>query len=216
VTALLTCNIGGIDQVVEPVAQTLPHDYYCFTEHNLPYPLPNLGDRLKGKYLKINAHRFLPKHDSYVWIDGRIVVDSPDLMKFITEPLQDYDIVIPTHEYRSNVYDEISFVLEHMAQGNKYLLARYAHEPFMDEWNFYKSEGLPKTFPLYACGCFARRADDKVNRVFRDWWLRSIEFTSFDQCMFSYIAWKFNLKVYTFPYKELLKYITVGKHKVIK
>jgi hypothetical protein len=215
-TALLTCNIGGIDEVKEPVEQSLVHDYFSYTEKNLPYPLPNLGDRLKGKYLKINPHRFLSNYDNFVWIDGRIEVNSTDFLKFITAPLDEYDIVIPLHPHRTNVYEEITFVQELMAAGNPYLLKRYAHEPFMDEWNFYKREGLPRTFPLYACGCFARRNDEKLNRIFRDWWLRSIEFTSFDQCMFSYIAWKFDLKVYTFPYEELLKFITVGKHKIVK
>lgn len=215
-TALLTCNIGDIDEVVEPVEQTIVHDYFCFTEKNLPFPLPNLGDRLKGKYLKINPHRFLTNYDNFIWIDGRVQPKHQDFVKFMTRPLQEYDIVIPTHQYRTNVYEEISFVQEHMQKGNQYLLTRYAHEPFMDEWDFYKREGLPRTFPLYACGCFARRNDEKLNRIFRDWWLRSLEFTSFDQCMFSYIAWKFKLKVYTFPYEEMLHYITIGKHKTVK
>lgn len=216
-TALLTCNIGGIDEVIKPVEQTAPFDYYCYTEKNLPYPLPNLGDRLKGKYLKIVPHRFLRSYHNFVWMDGRVQAHNPDFIKFMTGPLEkSYDIVIPYHQYRKNVYEEIDFVKGLMAEDNPYILARYKHEPFDDELNFYRKEGLPETFPLFACGCFARRNDEKLNRIFRDWWLRSIEFTSFDQAMFSYIAWMFGLRVYSFPYEELLKYVTVGKHKIVK
>lgn len=214
--ALLTCNIGDIDEVQQPVEQSIVHDYFCYTENNLPYPLPNLGDRLKGKYLKIVPHRFLTNYDNFVWMDGRIHAHNPDFIKFITRPLQEYDIVIPLHQYRKNVYEEIEFIKHHMDEGNQYLLSRYAHEPFQDEFDFYKSQGLPEDFPLFACGCFARRNDVKLNRIFRDWWLRSIEFTSFDQAMFSFIAWKFDLKIYSFPYEELLQYVTINKHKIVK
>lgn len=215
-TALLTCNIGDIDEVIEPVEQIRIHDYFCFTERNLPYPLPNLGDRLKGKYLKINPHRFLNNYDNFIWMDGRIHAHNPKFTKFMTEPLKEYDIVIPFHQYRKSVYEEIDFIKHHMSEGNQYLITRYEHEPFDDELEFYKYQGLPESFPLYACGVFARRNDEKLNRIFRDWWLRSLEFTSFDQAMFSYIAWKFKLKIYSFPYEELLDYVTIGKHKIVK
>ena len=61
--ALLTANIGGIDKVVEPTKQNIPFDYFCYTENNLPFPLPNLSNRMKGKYLKMLTHRFLPNYD---------------------------------------------------------------------------------------------------------------------------------------------------------
>jgi hypothetical protein len=214
--ALLTCNIGGIDEVIEPVAQTAECDYFCYTDCVLPYPLPNLGDRLKGKYIKINPHRFLPDYQNYVWMDGRVRVFDSDFVSFMTEPLSHYDIVIPLHYQRDNVYEEISFIKNLMAAGNEYLITRYKHEPFDSELDFYQAEGMPQDVPLYACGIFARRNDEKLNRIFRDWWLRSIEFTSFDQCMFSYIAWKFGLKVKSIDYSEILKYVEVGKHKTIK
>lgn len=216
-TAVLTCNIGNIDEVVRPCEQSIPAQYYCYTENNLPYPLPNLGDRLKGKYLKINAHRFLGRnYENYIWVDGRVRIISNEFVKFMTEPLRKYDIVIPLHQYRKNVYEEIDFIKTHMNEGNDYLLKRYAHEPFDSELEFYRSEGLPEDFPLFACGVFARNNNEKLNRVFRDWWLRSIEFTSFDQAMFSYIVWEFGLKVYSFPYEEILKYVSISKHKTVK
>jgi hypothetical protein len=216
VNAVLTCNIGGIDDLKPMVNQIAPTCYFAFTEKNLPLPLPNLNDRLKGKYLKINTHRFLPEYSNYIWIDGRVEVLSMDFVRMMSEHLKNHDVVICTHDQRSNVYEEIHFIQDLMKQGNKYLLARYKEEPFEEELDFYRSEGLPEDYPLYACTVFARRNDAKVNFAFSDWFLRSLEFTCFDQCMFSYIVWRYNLKVKALPYEELLKYVTIGKHKAVK
>lgn len=215
-TALLTCNIGGIDEVIEPVEQIRVHDYFYFTEKNLPYPLPNLGDRLKGKYLKINPHRFLTNYDNFIWMDGRVEVISPDFVSHLTSLLENYDVVIPLHYERQDVFEEISFIKNQMNAGNEYLLARYQNEPFAAEMDFYFSEQYPPHYPLYACTLFARANTPKVNAAFNDWWMRTLEFTCFDQCMFSYIAWKYQLKVRAIPYHEMLQYVSINKHKVVK
>lgn len=214
--ALLTCNIGGIDEVIKPITQSVHADYFCYTDAVLPYPLPNLGDRMKGKYLKMNAHRFLGNYDNFIWIDGRVEVISPDFVKYITSFLEEYDVVIPFHYERSDVFEEISFIKNQMKEGNEYLISRYKNEPFEAEMDFYFSEEFPPHYPLYACTVFARRNEEKVNRAFAQWWMRTLEFTCFDQCMFSYIAWAYELRVRAIPYDELLKYVSVNKHKVVK
>lgn len=211
--AIVTCNIGDIDEIVAPVPQSAEADYYCYTEP--PFPLPQFNDRLKGKYIKINTHRFL-KHDNIFWIDGRVQVTSPHFVSVMEEHLRGYDIVIARHYERSNVFEEIDFIQTLMQEGNKYLLTRYENEPFDAELSFYKAQGLPADFPLFSCNFFARRNHALMNNIFNEWWLRSLEFTCFDQAMFSYIAWKFGLKIKALDYSELLEYVTVVKHKTLK
>lgn len=215
-TALLTANIGDIDSLQRLENQSLLFHAHYYGSYNLPFPLPNLNDRMKGKYIKINTHRFLPDYPNYVWIDGRVAVISSNFIEKMTENLDEYDVVIGLHPQRNNVYEEISFIKKLISEGNEYLLARYKNEPFDLEEQFYRSEGLPEDTPLYACTVFARNNNEKVNAAFEDWWLRTLEFTCFDQAMFSYIVWKHRLKVKAIPYIELLNYVTVGKHKVVK
>lgn len=210
--ALLTANVGGIDNVPPVPEQSVPYDYFCYTEKNLPFPLHNLDSRLKGKYCKINTHRFL-KHDIFIWIDGRIEITSPDFVKTMVEWLQNKDVVISRHQYRHNVYEEIHWIQEMMRNGNKYLLERYAHEPFNEELKFYSGQGMPVDYPLFACGVFARWNNPKVNWVFRDWWLMCLEYSNFDQSQFSYIAWGNQLNIKQLSPDEILQYIKIGKHK---
>ena len=48
--ALLTANIGGIDEIHAPAKQKESYDFFYLTEKTLLFPLPNLDTRTKGKY----------------------------------------------------------------------------------------------------------------------------------------------------------------------
>lgn len=210
--AVITANIGGIDEVIPMVDQSVSCDYFLFTENNLPYPLVSLDSRMRGKYLKINTHRFL-SHDVFIWIDGRVEITSPFFVEMMIQKLKGNDVVISKHEYRHNVYEEITWIQDMMKGGNEYLLSRYSHEPFDDELEFYRREGLPQDFPLYMCGIFARWNNEKVNKVFRDWWIGNLEYSCFDQAYFSYVAWKRGLEITGMHHSEMYQYLKIGKHK---
>ena len=211
-TAIVTCNIGGIDDGHE-----IPNtpDFYYYTEKNLPFPLPHLNNRLKGKYLKIMTHRFLPQYDNYIWLDG-VVKPTKELIEYFQSKLQDKDIAIAKHPYRNNVFEELLYIQKKMNLGREYLLKRYKDEPFGLEAKFYKKEKLPDDFPLYHCRLFIRRNEERVNRTFDEWWNKVIEFSNFDQSQFSYIAWKYGLRIKQLDYKELEKRTKISRHKEIK
>jgi hypothetical protein len=209
--ALITANIGDIDLVKAVPPQSVPFDYFCYTENNLPFPLHNLDNRLRGKYCKINTHRFLD-HDVYIWRDARIEITSPDFVKMMLEKLEGNEVAISTHPFRKNPYEELRWIQQMMREGNKYLLSRYASEPFDEEIAFYEKEGLPEV-PLYQCGVFARRNNERMNWVFRDWWLMCLEYSNFDQSQLSYITWKNKIKVNAIHPDYLNEFIKIGKHK---
>lgn len=210
--ALISANVGGIDDVKPIPSQSVPYDYFLYTEKNLPFPLHNLDNRLKGKYCKINTHRFLD-HDIFIWMDGRIEITSPDFVKMMVEKLQGHDVAISFHPYRQNPYEELLWIQQMMREGNKYLLSRYAHEPFTEELAFYDKQGLPRETPLYQCGVFARWNNPNMNWVFRDWWLMCLEYSNFDQSQFSFITWKNKLRVNGIDPEYLNEFIKIGKHK---
>lgn len=203
--ALLQANIGDFDDVKPIPEQSVPYDYFLYTENNLPFPLPHLNNRLKGKYVKINSHRFL-NHHLFIWIDGRVSIKDGFIEEMI-EKARGCDVVINLHPERGNPIEEIDWIGIQMKAGASYLRERYAREPFKEEKRFYKRRKMPDV-PLYACNCFARWNNDRVNAAFNDWWMMCLEFSNFDQSQFSYVAWKHKLKINSFTPK-----ISIGKHR---
>jgi len=208
---LVTANIGGFD---EPCEHRVNIPIHTYTEKNLPHPLPNLNNRLKGKYVKILTHRFLWS-DSYLWVDGSVQINKPDFVKFMAAKLKGYDVAIPLHPERSNVYEELTYMREKIAIGKEYLVARYGNEPLKAEDYYYRKNKMPETFPLFACRVFARANNLGVNIAFSEWWMGCLEYSNFDQTMFSFIAWRHKLRINAFPYAELDEFLTVSKHRLI-
>lgn len=208
-TSIITCNIGSLDEIYPPEKQGVDYEYYYYHENNLPFPLPDLNNRMKGKYLKTQTHRFLG-NDIFIWIDGSVEIIHEDFVKACIDALQDCDIVTTLHTQRTSVYQELEYIIDRMKEGDKYLLKRYARAPFYLEYEFYKKQGLPKTFPLYGCYFFARRNNSFVNKVFDQWWEMILRYSNFDQSQFSFIAWKNKVKINTI---EVEKYLVRHKHE---
>lgn len=213
--AVLTANVGNIDEVKGMPEQDTRLKYFYYHEGNLPFPLPNLDNRLKSKYVKIQTHRFLPQYDAYVWLDGRVEILSKEFISNITSHLLENEMAMFLHKDRGNVYDEMSYIINHIQKGNRYLVQRYAHQNLEKEARFYKEEGVPRDYPLYACTVFARLNNQRLNNVFDEWWRRCLEFSSFDQTMFAYCAYKSDLKIKGLLWSDYSKFLQVNKHKIV-
>ncbi len=213
---VVTANIGNIDNVTPPPSQTALAEMYLFTEHNLPYPLPNLDARTQSKYIKLQPHRYLKDFDLFIFINGRVSITSPDFIKYITAAIEKKDMLFLTHYERKNVVEELNFIIDKIKEGNEYLTSRYAHQQLDKELEFYLSDtefsqhGMFE-YPLIE-GAVIALWNTKKNREFLDdMWRLSLEFSNFDQCMFSYCQWKHKMNVKYIEYES--KYFKVGKHK---
>src|SRR3990167_6851998 len=147
--AVVTANIGGFDEIKGICKQTIEIDYFHYTENNLPFPLPNLNNRLKSKYIKTQMHRFLPDYDYYVWLDGSIRVNGGNFIEHITENIEANDISMYIHRERKSVYEELDFIDSEIKKGNPYLVTRYAHQQMIKEALFYAKNKVPFDYPLY-------------------------------------------------------------------
>jgi hypothetical protein len=176
----------------------------------LPYPLPNLSNRLKSKYIKIQTHRFLPEYDAYIWLDGSIEVVANSFVSNMLEKIDTYDVAIYQHQERKSAYEEIEYIIENMRKGNKYLLSRYGDQQIQKELCIFEASGLSRAYPLFSCYAFIRLNNEKVNNAFDEWWRKCIEFSDFDQAMFSYIANKCDLNI------NILQYDTIRTYKLFK
>lgn len=209
--AIITANIGNIDDIKGIPKQTIPVDYYCYFDNNLPYPLPNLNNRLKSKYVKIQTHRFLTGYDYYIWIDGRVEIHANSFAQTMIDQLGSHDVALFGHTERRTVDEEMGFIETQLKEGNKYVLSRYGNQGMKRERQFYVDQGTSNT-ELFACTIFARKNNPKVNAAFNEWWNRCIEFSYFDQTMFSHISLTGNLNIKTLIPYDFKKQFTVGRH----
>lgn len=210
-TALISANIGYIDPIHPVPDQSIGVEHHYYVHYNLPFPLPNLNNRLKGKYIKIETHRFLDP-EIFCWIDGSIEILSPNYVQTQIELLGDADVLVCIHPARPSPIAELQFILDEIALKGEgphspYLTKRYANEPIKEELKFLEDyQGkIGQELPLYAGGIFTRRNSEKVNLAFDEWFLLCLEFANFDQCMFSYIIHKHGLKVATQDYHSGLR-----------
>ena len=211
---ILTASIGGIDNVCGIPKQNIDIDYKYYDDNNLPFPLNNLSDRLKARYLKSQTHRFLPNYDLYIWLDGRIKVEGNNFAQTFLQQAMDHDLAIYKHTERNNVYEELCYIDQQIGKGSPYLMARYKDQQLLKESLFYKNGGLPEDFPLFMGGFYARWNNKKVNDCFDEWWRRIIEFSYSDQTMLSYVAWEHQLNINAIEFDKLRthKLFTIGKH----
>lgn len=209
--AVVVANTGNIDNIKGLPKQSLDIEYHLFHDGNLPFPLPNLSSRMRARYIKIMMHRYLPDYDYYVWIDGRAEIISKDFVKEFVANIEGFDVAMFRHWERLTVYDEMTFIDERMKEGNHYLLSRYGNQQMGAESYFYIKQGLVSA-QLYATTLFIRRNDPKVNAAFDEWFIRCVEFSHFDQTMYTYIAKKFDLKTNGMDFEKFVKHIKLNRH----
>lgn len=188
---VLTAIFGGVDAPKPFATQALPEgvtlDRLVITEANSPFPLPNLPDRLKGKYFKCTP---FDDEDIVVWVDGNIEVTDEYFVAKMIEPLlseNNVHITIQKHHERETVGQEIDFILK---SGNPYLTVRYGSQPLKDEYAWYLSKGMPPYAPLYSCNIFAYDSSSDAALFLTDWLHLCLQWSWFDQSAFSYLAWK--------------------------
>jgi hypothetical protein len=192
--AIISANIGGIDNF-QPIAKQKEKIELCYyTENNLPFPLPNIDNRMKGKYLKTQPHTFL-NHDIFIWIDACVEIKDGTFATWILEKLKHHEFISSPHPDRDNVYDELDYIVSSMKRGSNYLLERYAKQPFKQEKEFYREEGLPEYFPLYNGWFYACRNNERMNKVFNQWWELTLRYSNFDQSQLAFVLWKHRVNV---------------------
>lgn len=187
--AVVTANMGGMDELKPFAEQSIQCERIYITDNNSPFPFIGLDDRRKARYFKLQAHKIYD-HDVIVWLDGSVEIESQNFVYMLLDGLKDHDIVIGKHPDRKNIYQEAAYIVNQVSRGDKYLSARYNAAAIKNEAAYYRALGLPETFPLYACGIFARINTNKVNAMFDDWWNRDLQWANFDQNSFSFTAWR--------------------------
>lgn len=184
------------DKLLDPVVKVPNCDFVCFTT------MPNLkskiweirkvpklyeNQRQEAKIYKLLPHFFLQEYEYSFWIDGRVLIKSPNIVNFLLKSLEASNIALLRHPERTSIFEEaekcIEWGLDDPDKINKQI-------------KDYKEKGYDDQFPLVAGTVIARRHMQKdVIASMEAWWVENVTHTLRDQLSFPYIAWLNNLNV---------------------
>lgn len=208
--AIVTANYGGIDKIHVPCKQK-DHEvnFICFDEKSI-FPIfpDNYNNRMKYKYVKTHFLRIVPHYDMYIWIDGRIEVNSSEFVDYLVDMCYFHDIGAVIHPDRSTLAEEYDYLLKNM-KTSEYLRVRYENEPFEEEIMAFKNHLGAK---LYNARLFVIRHD--YYDFMGAWYELIKKYTIFDQSQFTYLLDKCSkmIRKKELYWDDLHKYCKTNKH----
>jgi len=198
--AIYTAIFDRYNPLREIPKQSIKADMLSFTddEHlracgwkiiKIDYPRYDLHSRLKAKYFKIQQHyiKELQDYDVTIYIDGSILITSPDFVQWCIHNLES-DILVFKHPQRQCIFEEIE-----ASKG----LQKYADENMADQVAEYK-KFYPENNGLYALGVLVRKNNDLVKKIMNDWWNENIRYSYQDQLSFPAVCYMNNFVPSTF------------------
>jgi len=199
--AIISANLGGFDQPVEPVPQVgqVQVDYHCVTSVELPPRPKSLSPRLQAKIPKMFGWDLYPGYDAYLWVDASLAVSSPDTTTWFLDRLGQSDIAVFRHPFRATAQAEADYVQTKMAAGNHYLLSRYEHEDTAGQLRALAQEPSFVDDRLYAAGAFCYRPTARLQAAMASWWCHTSRFHVIDQLAFPFVLWQHQCAVQVIP-----------------
>ena len=140
-------------------------------------------NRMNAKLPKILSHKFIS--GDTIWTDANIRLLVP-AEQLIDEWLGDDDIIVFSHPWRKNSYEEIERCIKKYPEYKEILI---------EQKNKYISENF-NGGKLAECGMIIRKNNFKVAEFNEAWWAEICRWSSRDQISFPYVISKFpSLKV---------------------
>ena len=96
-TIILTANLGNFDKRILNVEQTIPHDFYRFTDENFPPRHGSMTPRLQARIPKMMGWQMKPGYDYYVWVDASCRLSDRNSLKWLLMQCEDYDFAVLKH-----------------------------------------------------------------------------------------------------------------------
>ena len=177
---IYSANIGGYDTFKEPVKVDRNARYILFTDQDYTsevWEVIKVTDsrhrRTVARDIKINAHKWLPKHDVSIWVDHSFAPVITDASIF---DIPNNAFMCYAHEKRNCIYLE---VMELLRLGH---ITNIEADSIIDELvrnNYYVNNGLSSS------GFMVRGNSEKFNRY---WWKLLTKFCERDQATQHYAA----------------------------
>jgi len=203
--AVVTANTGKFEENHEWINQSIPCDFHRFTDDNFKPRQAALTPRLQARIPKMFAWQLLPDYKYYIWFDSSLTVVSPDMVKWFSEQLGDYDAVFLKHPQRNTVAEEAQFLKQKIADLDYYLYPRYKNELIDEELiELQMDKGYTDNL-LLASTTFMYRNTEKTQALMKEWWYQTSRYHIIDQLGLPYAIYKSgcNVKIIDDNYRRL-------------
>jgi len=192
--AVLTANLGGFDNTVLPVDQSVPYDYHIFDDDNFP-PIAGLTPRLQYRLPKLFGWEMYPGYDIYIWLDGSMSLQRKDSVEWMLRQLSDKDAAFFKHPDRSTVKEEVDYIEKKLQEGNRYITSRYKNGLHKENYKEMSKHKAWKDDTLLASTSFIYRNNNAVQSVLRAWWFYQSRYFSCDQIPLPFVIKQYELNI---------------------
>lgn len=205
-SVIYTAILGNYDRLYDPVITNPDFSYICFTDNkdlisnkwNIQIIEPYVpGDSCRSaRYVKINAHKFLPDYEYSMYVDGNMLIkDTPN----IQDILGDYKFAIEPHTGRDCIYDE-AMVCKCLGKDNPVIIDT--------QMDMYKTGGFSKHVGLYRTGLhFKQHNDPDIIKKCESWWSQIVLYSLRDQLSFPFIF--YNYPIRNLSIKDRHRYVRI-------
>lgn len=141
--------------------------------------------------IKINPHKFLPRHELSIWMDGNITpkMDVYDFAAFMEG--KEHGLWIMKHPERDCIYDEAEACIRLQKDSEKVIRAQMRE---------YESFGTPRHIGLVGSGVIIRENDSENMKFNERWWMEVKNHSVRDQLSFNHCAWLYDFEYNTFDF----------------
>lgn len=210
---VISANLGGFDVPQKHVPQSIPCDFYVFTDENFRPRFKAMTSRLQAKIPKFFGWQLLPGYDHYLWLDGHGVLTSPDAVRIFYEKCADNDMVVIRHRTHFNIRHEYRYTSKGLKQKAEYIAARYENEHIRELYNDIAADTKYADDTMVLGGMFMYRNTPAVRQMFKEWWYYVTRYAVQDQLSFAYVLKKSGLRVAILPNEtKILPYVSFGHH----
>jgi hypothetical protein len=192
--AVISANLGDFDGLQVHAPQSIPCDYYLFSDENFPPRTYSMSPRLQAKIPKCFGWQMAPGYDYYMWIDGGMRLKHPDSLKYFMDSCVDYDFVVLRHPKRPNIRQETRYIRKGVRQS-PYIRQRYAGELLAELYSLIGNDKDYLDDTLLAGGIFLYRNTSDVQAALKEWWHYQTRYHLNDQLSLAYVLKKSGLKV---------------------
>ena len=212
--AIISSNLGSFDKINPHMEQSIPFDYFLFTDENFPPRSKAMTPRLQARIPKCFGWQLVPGYDYYLWIDGNLTLKHRDSLKYFLDSCQGYDLVALQHHRRPNIRQEVRYIRKGMRQESMYLIERYNNELLKEQHRIIQNDKDYIDDMLLLSGVFMYRNTPEVQTALKEWWYHITRYHIVDQIGFVYSIKNAGLKINKLMdiYNDCW-YLGVQKHK---
>ena len=217
--AVITANLGDFDPKINNVEQSVPYDFYRFTDENFPPRHKAMTPRLQARIVKMFGWQMVPGYDYYIWVDSSLVLSHRDSVRWFIDQCDGVDMAVFKHPERNTIQQEADFLKERLNRNDPYIVSRYENELIDPQLAEIKADKSFADQNLFASSAFVYKNNPKVQNVMFHWWYHTSRYHTIDQLSLPYILFKQNCTVRIIPDSYLkvpyLKHVRNTKDQIV-